>query len=140
MHGAVPHGAQCSLELRHAPSSGRGQESRPSDRCAVVHPRKCSMTERHPLAFCEQCPLNAPSNTYVPSDGPDKAALVVVGEAPGFRESVEGKPFVGASGKLLNVVLESEGIERADVVFTNVCLCRPPENATPPKAALTARS
>lgn len=94
------------------------------------------MTRRHPLANCEECPLNEDGNTYVPSDGPEKAQYVFVGEAPGFKESMSKKPFSGPSGKLLNAVLGNYGIKRDSVFLTNVCLCRPSGNATPTKQAI----
>lgn len=92
--------------------------------------------KRHPLADCENCPLNKSENTYVPSEGPDGADIVFVGEAPGFKESVSGKPFSGASGKLLDAVLTEHKIERSSCFTTNVCLCRPRNNETPNKVAI----
>lgn len=103
-------------------------------------------------ADCSHCPLrDAP---YVPSQIPQgvKAAgrdlwrpraegerrLVVVGEAPGFYEGTYGKPFTGPSGKLLDAVLKHHSIKRSEVLLTNVCLCRPESNATPPRSAVTA--
>src|SRR5262249_16601274 len=64
--------------------------------------------------------------------------IVIVGEAPGFKESFYGKSFSGPSGQLLNAVLQHHGIKRSEVMLTNVCLCRPEDNATPPKAAVAA--
>src|SRR4051812_12837384 len=64
--------------------------------------------------------------------------LAVVGEAPGFQETIYGVPFKGPSGKLLDKVLEYHGYKREEVLYTNVCLCRPPDNANPPAAAQAA--
>jgi uracil-DNA glycosylase family 4 len=64
--------------------------------------------------------------------------LAVVGEAPGFQETIYGEPFKGPSGKLLDKVLDYHGFARKEVLYTNVCLCRPPDNATPPAAAQAA--
>ena len=66
------------------------------------------------------------------------ASLAVVGEAPGYQEAEQGKPFVGASGKLLDVVLRRNGIDPNGVFYTNACLCRPEGNATPSPDALRA--
>lgn len=96
------------------------------------------MDKRHDFADCNNCPLFVPDCRFVPSYGPEQAALVVIGEAPGRQETVSGKPFSGPSGKLLRTVLDHHGIDQADVFYTNVCLCRPPENATPSKAAIAA--
>lgn len=94
-------------------------------------------------ADCSNCPLrDAP---FVPSKHPQGRELIsgerriaVVGEAPGFYEATRGVPFTGPSGKLLDAVLKHHGIKRSEVLLTNVCLCRPADNATPPKAAQVA--
>jgi len=90
---------------------------------------------KHPLAKCEQCPLNK-TGRYVPSDGPQGAELAVVGEAPGRDEARKGKPFVGVSGRLLDTVLAHAGIEREQALLTNVVACRPPGNADPSAEAI----
>lgn len=95
------------------------------------------MSRKHPLAKCEECPLQE-IGRYVPSDGPDKAAVAFVGEAPGANEARGGKPFAGMSGKLLDEVLRHHGIRRDRALLTNACNCRPPDNAAPPKAAIAA--
>ena len=60
------------------------------------------------------------------------ANLLIVGEAPGAQEDLEGKPYVGKSGKLLNDLLTKAGIDlREDVYFCNVIKCRPPNNRKP---------
>lgn len=92
---------------------------------------------RHPLARCEDCPLFE-IGKFVPSVGPEKATLAFVGEAPGFNEVQKQEPFSGPSGKLLNVVMRHHDIKREDVFLSNACLCRPPDNATPPKSAILA--
>ena len=67
----------------------------------------------------------------VPGEGNINAKLMFIGEAPGAREDKEGKPFVGASGKFLDKMLESIGLERNDVYITNIVKFRPPENRDP---------
>jgi len=91
---------------------------------------------KHPLADCDKCPLK--DEKYVPSEIPENPRLVVVGEAPGFQEATRGRPFTGPSGQLLDRVLKHYGYPRSAVAYTNVVSCRPPGNATPPKAATTA--
>ncbi len=59
------------------------------------------------------------------------ADLMFVGEAPGMHEDLQGLPFVGRAGKLLDQLLEEVGLQRSDVFITNVLLCRPPENRDP---------
>jgi|SRR5690349_31894 len=94
---------------------------------------------KHPLAQCEICPLNEVGK-YVPSEIPTsgKAQIAFVGEAPGVQEARTGRPFSGPSGALLNRVLSHHRISRKEVVLTNACLCRPPDNATPPTMAVKA--
>jgi len=91
---------------------------------------------KHPLANCEECPLV--DDGFCPSSGPEKADIVIIGEAPGFNEVKKGEPFIGQSGQLLGMVLRNYGIEREDVFFTNTVLCRPEGNANPPAAAIKA--
>ena len=62
------------------------------------------------------------------------ANLLIIGEAPGLQENIEGKPYVGKSGKLLNELLKKANIDfKADVYFCNVIKCRPPNNRKPTK-------
>jgi DNA polymerase len=56
---------------------------------------------------------------------------MIVGEAPGFNEDIQGKPFVGAAGKLLDTLLAQIGLDRESVYITNVLKCRPPQNRDP---------
>ena len=95
------------------------------------------MKNHHPLADCQNCPLFE-RNAFCPSEGPEKADLVLVGEAPGRNEIREQTPFIGASGQLLNMVLENYGINRAEVFVTNTVLCQPADNANPQADAIKA--
>jgi DNA polymerase len=70
--------------------------------------------------------------------GSPDAALIFVGEAPGKKEDESGEPFVGASGKLLNELLESIGLARSDIYITNIVKYRPPSNRDPNKAEIAA--
>jgi len=96
------------------------------------------MERKHPEADCLNCPLYF--NKYVPSQMPKsgKADIAIVGEAPGYYETQDGKPFVGASGKLLNAVLSHHRISREDVLVTNAVACRPDDNADPDPEAIRA--
>lgn len=67
----------------------------------------------------------------MPGTGPCPADVMIVGEAPGFNEDMQGKPFVGAAGRLLDTLLAQIGLSRADVFITNVLKCRPPQNRDP---------
>src|ERR1700733_10780312 len=64
--------------------------------------------------------------------GPKRSSIMIVGEAPGVRETEKHQAFVGQAGQLLNKVLEDRaGIPRDKCYVTNVCKCRPPNNRTP---------
>jgi len=56
---------------------------------------------------------------------------MIIGEAPGYNEDLQGRPFVGSAGQLLDELLESIGIEREGVFITNIVKCRPPNNRPP---------
>lgn len=95
---------------------------------------------RHPLAACETCPLNTPQYGYVPSSGPDRARIALVGQNPGRNEIKSGRPFIGPSGKLLDKVLQAYRLNRGEMFITNACLCTDISNPsfTPPPAAVNA--
>ena len=93
--------------------------------------------KKHPLANCEECPLYEESGVC-PSSGNLNAHVAFVGEAPGFNEIKDRKPFVGVSGKLLRKVLQHHKINANQVFFTNTVLCRPEGNDDPPKEAIEA--
>jgi uracil-DNA glycosylase family 4 len=83
------------------------------------------------IRVCVKCPLHASRTNAVPGDGKPTAKLMIIGEAPGKEEDESGHPFVGASGRFLNSVLEGTGIKREDFFITNTVKCRPPKNRTP---------
>ncbi|HEX6460997.1 MAG TPA: uracil-DNA glycosylase [Thermoleophilaceae bacterium] len=80
---------------------------------------------------CRRCPLYATRTQAVFGSGNADADLMFVGEAPGFHEDQQGKPFVGAAGKLLDNLLEEIGLAREDVFIANVLKSRPPGNRDP---------
>lgn len=83
---------------------------------------------------CHKCPLSATRNNVVVHDGNSQAKLLLIGEAPGKQEDLEGKPFVGQSGKLLNQLLEQVAINRQEHCYiANIIKCRPPDNRVPHK-------
>jgi DNA polymerase len=80
---------------------------------------------------CTKCRLAETRINGVPGEGNENARILFVGEAPGENEDKQGRPFVGAAGKLLNKLLVQAGIERSDVFITNTVKCRPPQNRVP---------
>jgi len=89
---------------------------------------------------CTSCPLHLTRIQAVPGYGPVTARVMAVGEAPGESEDREGKPFVGAAGRLLTSLLESVGLDRRDIYITNIVKCRPPRNRDPEPAEVEACS
>ncbi len=88
---------------------------------------------------CRKCgPLCHSRTRAVFGEGPLNAELFIVGEAPGFNEDKEGKPFLGASGMLLDRLLSSVGLEREEVYLTTLVKCRPPEGRPPKPAEINA--
>jgi uracil-DNA glycosylase family 4 len=77
------------------------------------------------------CPLKATATQLVFADGNPQARLMFVGEAPGRDEDIEGLPFVGRSGKLLDRMLAAIGLDRGSVYIANIVPWRPPGNRTP---------
>lgn len=84
------------------------------------------------LHDCQRCPLAKLGRRQVVFGvGNPHAPVMFVGEAPGFHEDQKGEPFVGAAGQLLNDLLQSAGLSRADIYIANVIKCRPPNNRDP---------
>jgi uracil-DNA glycosylase family 4 len=83
------------------------------------------------IRVCPKCRLAETRINAVPGEGNPNARIMFVGEAPGENEDKQGKPFIGAAGKVLNKLLDQAGISRDDVFITNTVRCRPPENRVP---------
>ncbi len=89
---------------------------------------------------CQLCPLSKTRTHAVPGEGDPSAALMLIGEGPGYNEDKLGKPFVGAAGKFLEELLASAHLKREDVFITNVVKCRPPQNRDPATEEIKACS
>ncbi len=83
------------------------------------------------LRQCRRCGLRAGCTQVVPGAGPAATPIMFVGEGPGQDEDLQGIPFVGRAGQLLNKILAAAEIPREDVFITNVVKCRPPQNRLP---------
>lgn len=87
---------------------------------------------RNDIGECTRCPLAFQGrHTIVFADGNPNARLMFVGEGPGADEDVQGLPFVGRAGQLLNNMINAMGLKRSEVYIANVVKCRPPQNRTP---------
>lgn len=80
---------------------------------------------------CVACVLHQGRTNVVFGTGSRAAQLVFVGEAPGQDEDLQGEPFVGRAGQLLNKIIGAMGLKREDVYICNTVKCRPPNNRTP---------
>ena len=87
---------------------------------------------------CKLCKLGQANARGVPGEGNPKAEILFVGEAPGFYEDQQGRPFVGAAGQFLNELLGIAGLSRSEVFITNVVKHRPPGNRDPEPDELDA--
>lgn len=83
------------------------------------------------IRACRDCPLGSERTNAVPGEGNPNSPVVFVGEAPGFHEDQQGRPFVGQAGKLLDELLAAAGLARNEVFIANVLKCRPPGNRDP---------
>lgn len=86
---------------------------------------------RASMQGCARCDLCETRTNLVFGDGDPHARILVVGEAPGKNEDLQGVPFVGAAGKFLNELLEDAGLRREEIFIANVLKCRPPANRDP---------
>jgi len=83
------------------------------------------------VAVCRQCQLYRQATRAVPGEGKADAEVMFIGEGPGYNEDQQGRPFVGAAGKLLEANLAAVGWRREDVFIGNTVKHRPPENRDP---------
>jgi len=83
------------------------------------------------VANCTLCALHKTRTNTVFGVGNEHAEIMFIGEAPGANEDLQGEPFVGRAGMLLNEMLKSIGLKRADVYIANILKCRPPNNRDP---------
>ena len=80
---------------------------------------------------CLECSLGHTRTNFVFGIGNPESDIVFIGEAPGKQEDLEGTPFVGKSGKLLDKILAAIGLKRNDIYILNIVKCRPPNNRNP---------
>jgi DNA polymerase len=83
------------------------------------------------IALCQQCEIAKYRNKVVPGEGAEDAEVMFIGEAPGWHEDQQGRPFVGPAGKYLDELLASIGLRREQVYIANVIKCRPQGNRDP---------
>lgn len=91
-----------------------------------------------PEADCSRCGLCEMRTTIVMPDGNPEYGIVFVGEGPGESEDLQGRPFVGRSGKILDGMMKDAGFDRTKVMITNTVKCRPPNNRDPTPEEMAA--
>jgi len=87
---------------------------------------------------CRDCELAKYRTNVVPGEGPEDSELLFIGEAPGWYEDQQGRPFVGPAGAFLNQLLALISLTRGQVYIANVIKCRPPGNRDPLPAEIQA--
>jgi len=90
------------------------------------------------IRVCQRCILAKSRTNAVPGEGPEDAAILFIGEGPGFHEDRLGRPFVGAAGQYLEELLGRIGLQRSSVYIANVIKCRPPANRDPEPVEIEA--
>jgi len=83
------------------------------------------------VALCQNCELAKQRTRAVPGEGSENATILFIGEAPGWHEDQQGRPFVGPAGQFLEELLASINLKREQVYIANVIKCRPPGNRDP---------
>lgn len=83
------------------------------------------------LALCRKCDIARLRTKVVPGEGAENADIMFIGEAPGWHEDQQGRPFVGQAGQFLEKLLASINLKRSQVFIANVIKCRPPDNRDP---------
>jgi DNA polymerase len=83
------------------------------------------------VSVCTRCPLHKTRTQTVFGVGNPAARWMIIGEAPGEQEDLQGEPFVGRAGLLLNEMIKAVGFSRDEVYIANVLKCRPPRNRDP---------
>jgi DNA polymerase len=98
-----------------------------------------ALSELHEeIEACRRCGLEKYRTRAVPGEGPENAELMFIGEAPGWNEDQQGRPFVGQAGQFLEQLLASIGLRRDQVYITNIIKSRPPGNRDPLPAEIAA--
>ena len=134
---AATLGGKCHRMLfEHGTPSRRSPEASPDEELKkegspMEHPHIPLEDLQVQVAACRRCPLCDGRTQTVFGVGNPNARVLIVGEAPGKNEDLQGEPFVGAAGKYLNELLAIAGLSREDVYIANVLKCRPPSNRDP---------
>ena len=106
--------------------------AKPKPESGVADPVQALKIIREDIGDCTRCVLHKQGRKQIVfAVGNPNAELMFIGEAPGADEDIQGEPFVGRAGQLLNNMIKAMGISREDVYIANIIKCRPPGNRTP---------
>jgi len=133
-----PETEKCNIYRVFPTSSNNTSVSTHLEELMATQPQDSLVKVSSEVVGCTKCRLCETRRNAVPGEGLESSKVIFVGEAPGEQEDAQGRPFVGAAGKLLNELLASVGLRREDVYITNVVKCRPPKNRPPRKDETTA--
>ncbi|MFC1582489.1 uracil-DNA glycosylase family protein [Planctomycetota bacterium] len=118
--------APASPAAADPPAGDNSAENTPAEDLGDLGPIK-KMVEG-----CKRCDISEHIRNYVFGEGNPRARLMFIGEAPGQDEDVQGRPFVGRAGELLNdIITKGMRLKREDVYIANILKCRPPKNRNP---------
>jgi DNA polymerase len=128
----VGHSAPPPIQRPSVPPTPVPAAAGPVASAVALAAQAASLNElREALAGFDACPLSKTATKLVFGDGNPRARIVLIGEAPGAEEDRQGVPFVGPSGRLLDRMLASIGLDRTKVFISNTLFWRPPGNRNP---------
>lgn len=116
---------------RPDPNEGSDAPAVSSERLSETGFARDLETFQHDIENCQKCPLGKTRTHFVFGAGNPHADLMFIGEAPGRDEDLQGVPFVGRAGQLLDKILAAIQLSREEVFIANVLKCRPPNNRDP---------
>ena len=97
----------------------------------IIHRKQNLISLEKSLQNCKNCVLGETRNNLVFGRGSEEADIVFIGEGPGEQEDLQGSPFVGRAGQLLDKIIDAAGFTEEDYYICNIVKCRPPGNRVP---------
>ncbi|MBR3604365.1 MAG: uracil-DNA glycosylase [Elusimicrobiaceae bacterium] len=116
------------------PVSDLSTSSKESSSMTAAEKQKILDQIAEEIKACRRCPLGSARLNAVPGEGKPNAALMFIGEGPGFDEDHKGRPFIGRAGQLLDKMIAAMGLKREDVFIANIAKCHPMVNPENPQA------
>ncbi len=121
-----------AVSMPASPAQGLFAVTNPKPESTAKDPAQALRIIREDLGDCTRCRLHKQGRKQIVFGvGNPRAELMFIGEAPGADEDIQGEPFVGRAGQLLNNMIKAMGLRREDIYIANIIKCRPPGNRTP---------